>query len=114
MSMKWKSITFLLLLVGFSSNAYANYTIYPFCSGSVFPSDPSRDHSLLHGCLAAEGITYSRYASSNAFYGVRDGSERRFTFSVSGGRVLLVNSPIQIRMPVKSLSLVKRVISGMK
>ena len=40
---------------------------------------------MLRGCLAAEGITYSRYASSKAFYGVRDGSERRFTFSVSGG-----------------------------
>lgn len=85
MSMKWKTITFLLLLFGFSSNAYANYTIYPFCSGSVFPSDPSRDHSLLHGCLAGDGITYSRYANSYAFYGVLGGRENRYTFTVSGG-----------------------------
>lgn len=84
MNIKLVVIT-LTLALGASFGAYANYTIYPFCSGSVFPTDPAKDHGLIVGCLSSEGISYTRYANATAFYGIRNGKESRYSFSVSGG-----------------------------
>lgn len=71
----------VVLLLFMSLSANAGYSISPYCSGWVFPSDPSANHGLLKNCLAAEGITYVRYANALAFYGIHNGRQIRFTFS---------------------------------